>query len=196
MAPSSLLYYIGVSKKLPALQHHNLFFDAPFEQHAAELYTHPQWPTDPLMYICAPSRTDDSVAPEGCENLFVLIPTAPGLADDEAVRTKYFDIAIERLEKRIGSPVRDYIVYMRSYAGSDFIADYNAYKGNAYGLANTLRQTALLKPSLRNKSLRNLFYAGQLTVPGPGVPPAIISGEIAAGQALRQLNLNRQTANV
>ena len=193
MAPSSLLYYIGLNKKLPVLQHHNLFFDAPFEQHAAELYTQPDWPADPLMYVCVTSKTDHTVAPEGCENLFILIPTAPGLADDESVRKKYFDIAVERIELRTGTAIHDNIIYMRSYAGSDFIADYNAYRGNAYGLANTLRQTAILKPSVRNKKLRNLFYAGQLTVPGPGVPPAIISGQIAAGQALRHLK-HLQTA--
>jgi phytoene desaturase len=189
MAPSSLLYYLGVRKRLPGLQHHNLFFDAPFATHADALYKRPDWPSEPLMYVCAPSKTDNSVAPEGCENLFVLIPVAPGMDADEATRAKYLDIAISRIESRIGTSLRDDIIYQRSYAGSDFISDYNAFMGNAYGLANTLRQTALLKPSIRNKRLRNLFYAGQLTVPGPGVPPAIISGEIAAKQALRQLNI-------
>lgn len=187
MAPSSLLYYLGVNKKLSGLQHHNLFFDAPFEAHAAALYEKPEWPAEPLMYVCAPSKTDNTVAPEGCENLFILIPTAPGLTDDEAIREKYLNIALARIEAQTDASFRDNIVYQRSYAGSDFIADYNSFKGNAYGLANTLRQTALLKPSVRNKRLANLFYAGQLTVPGPGVPPAIISGEIAARQALQQL---------
>ena len=196
MAPSSLLYYIGVNKKIPGLQHHNLFFDAPFEAHADALYTDPKWPAEPLMYVCVPSKTDDSVAPAGCENLFVLIPSAPGLPDDAAIRDRYFDIAIQRIEARTGTLIRDAIVYSRSYAGSDFTADYNAYKGNAYGLANTLRQTAILKPSVRNKTLSNLFYAGQLSVPGPGVPPAIISGEIAAGQALAKLRIRPKTAAV
>ena len=190
MAPSSLIFYIGVSGRLPRLRHHNLFFDAPFDAHAQALYTEPGWPEEPLMYVCAPSKTDDTVAPEGCENLFVLIPTAPGLIEDEAIRSRYLDIALTRIEQRTGTAIRDRIIYSRSYAGTDFMADYNAFKGNAYGLANTLRQTALLKPSVRNKKLSNLFYAGQLTVPGPGVPPAIISGQIAAGQAIKQLNLH------
>lgn len=196
MAPSSLLYYIGVNKKLPELQHHNLFFDTPFDAHAAALYAQPQWPEQPLMYVCTPSRTDASVAPEGCENLFVLIPVAPGLQDDQAIRERYFNIVLKRLEARLGAALREHVVYMRSYAGSDFIRDYNAYKGNAYGLANTLRQTAVLKPSIRNKKLRNLFYAGQLTVPGPGVPPAIISGQIAAEEALRILTAKPQNKRV
>ncbi len=195
MAPSSLLYYIGVNKKLPGLRHHNLFFDAPFEAHAAALYEHPEWPSDPLMYVCAPSKTDPDVAPAGSENLFILIPVAPGLQEQEHIRAAYLDIALGRIEKQTGVPFRQDIVYQKSYAGSDFINDYNAFRGNAYGLANTLRQTALLKPSIRNKKLDNLFYAGQLTVPGPGVPPAIISGEIVATCALKQLNLHTKNSS-
>jgi len=193
MAPSSLIYYLGIHKKLDGLQHHNLFFDAPFEQHAAELYAEVAWPSDPLMYICAPSKTDPEVAPAGCENLFILIPVAPGLVDTEDIREYYLDVAIKRLESRLGIDIRSHIAFSRSYAGSDFIRDYHAFKGNAYGLANTLRQTAILKPSIRNKRLSNLFYAGQLTVPGPGVPPAIISGEIVAAHALKTINTHSKT---
>ncbi|MBS1778154.1 MAG: phytoene desaturase [Bacteroidetes bacterium] len=189
MAPSSLLFYLGIDKKIEGLDHHNLFFDASFEQHANELYTTPQWPTDPLMYICCPSKTDKSVAPDGCENLFVLIPTAPGLHDSEDIIERYYNIAIQRLEKKLETNIAAHVIYKRSYAHSDFIADYNAFKGNAYGLANTLRQTAIMKPSIKNKKLQNLYYTGQLTVPGPGVPPSLISGEIVAKQALKKLRL-------
>lgn len=189
MAPSSLLFYLGIDKKIEGLDHHNLFFDASFEQHAGELYTAPQWPTDPLMYVCCPSKTDNSVAPEGCENLFILIPTAPGLQDSEDIKERYYNIAIQRLEKRLGTNIAAHIIYKRSYAHSDFIADYNAFKGNAYGLANTLRQTAIMKPSIKNKKLQNLYYTGQLTVPGPGVPPSLISGEIVAKHALKKIRL-------
>lgn len=185
MAPSCLLFYIGVDRRLEGMQHHNLFFDAAFDRHARQLYTDPQWPDDPLMYVCCPSKTDATVAPEGCENLFVLIPVAPGLEDTEEIRDRYFRLIIARLEKRLEQPLRDHIVYQRRYACRDFVNDYHAFKGNAYGLANTLTQTAFMKPSIRNRKLRNLFYTGQLTVPGPGVPPALISGEIVAGQVLR-----------
>eukprot|EP01012_Entosiphon_sulcatum_P064457 TRINITY_DN93290_c0_g1_i1.p1 TRINITY_DN93290_c0_g1~~TRINITY_DN93290_c0_g1_i1.p1 ORF type:complete len:364 (+),score=43.59 TRINITY_DN93290_c0_g1_i1:62-1093(+) len=187
MAPSCLLYYIGVNKKIEGLQHHNLFFDAPFDKHAAELYTTPKWPENPLMYVCCPSKTDASVAPEGCENLFVLIPVAPGMEDNESIKEQYYKIIMRRLEKRLGTNIQDAVVYKRSYAHNDFVADYNAYKGNAYGLANTLSQTAILKPSIKNKQLINLYYTGQLTVPGPGVPPALISGEVVANHLLHQL---------
>ncbi len=187
MAPSCLLYYIGLNKKLDGLEHHNLFFDAPFDKHAAELYTTPKWPDNPLMYVCCPSKTDDSVAPEGCENLFALIPVAPGMEDNEQIKEQYYKIIMRRLEKRLGTNIQDAVVYKRCYAYNDFVGDYNAYKGNAYGLANTLTQTAILKPSIKNKKLINLYYTGQLTVPGPGVPPSLISGEVVANQLLHQL---------
>ncbi len=187
MAPSCLLYYLGVNKKIDGLLHHNLFFDAPFEKHAAELYTTPKWPENPLMYVCCPSKTDVTVAPEGSENLFVLIPVAPGMEDNEDIKEHYYKIIMRRLEKRLGINIQDAVVYKRSYAHNDFVADYNAFKGNAYGLANTLMQTAILKPSIKNKKLINLYYTGQLTVPGPGVPPSLISGEVVANQLLHQL---------
>jgi phytoene desaturase len=176
MAPSSLLYYIGVDRKVERLEHHNLFFDEDFNLHAEEIYKNPKWPSKPLFYVSAPSKTDTSVAPEGSENLFLLIPIAPDLEDDEQTREKYFDIMIERLEKYVGHDIRNHVVYKKSYAVSDFKADYHAFKGNAYGLANTLLQTAFLKPALKNKNLKNMYYTGQLSVPGPGVPPALISG--------------------
>lgn len=185
MAPSSLIFYLGVNKKLDGIKHHNLFFDKDFGQHAHQIYESPQWPDDPLFYVCAPSKTDASVAPEGHENLFLLMPVAPDLEDSDSVREQYYDLMIDRLEKRIGQSIKEHVVYKRSYAHKDFVSDYHAYKGNAYGLANTLRQTAILKPSLRSKKVNNLFYTGQLTVPGPGVPPAIISGQVAAGEIMK-----------
>ena len=188
LAPSCLIFYIGVNKKIKKLIHHNLFFDAPFETHAKDIYKDPKWPENPLFYACCPSKTDATVAPEGMENLFLLIPVAPGLSDTEAVREKYYGKIIKRLEAFCGEEILPNIIYKRSYCINDFVNDYHAYKGNAYGLANTLRQTAVLKPTLRNKKIKNLFYAGQLTVPGPGVPPALISGQVAAGQLLNYLN--------
>ncbi|WP_339925404.1 phytoene desaturase family protein [uncultured Cyclobacterium sp.] len=185
LAPSSLLFYLGVNKRLKNLLHHNLFFDEPLEPHADAIYTNPRWPEKPLFYASVPSITDTTVAPEGMENLFLLIPLAPNLEDSEATRKKYFEIIMRRLEKHTGQDIRSHIVYNRSYAHSDFKKDYHAFKGNAYGLANTLKQTAILKPSLRNKKLTNLYYTGQLTVPGPGVPPSLISGEVVAKEILK-----------
>jgi len=188
MAPSSLIFYLGVNKRLKNLQHHNLFFDQPFDQHAREIYQEPGWPTDPLFYVCCPSVTDDTVAPAGSENLFVLMPVAPGLQDNEATRERYFDIIMERLEKLTGQTIRDSIVYKRSYAHNDFAKDYNAFKGNAYGLANTLMQTAIFKPSLRSNKVNNLYFTGQLTVPGPGVPPSLISGQLVSDEVTKKFN--------
>ncbi|WP_018620262.1 phytoene desaturase family protein [Spirosoma luteum] len=186
MAPSSLLFYLGINKRVPRLQHHNLFFDEDFKVHAQEIYETPRWPSKPLFYVSAPSKTDPGVAPQGCENLFLLIPVAPGLTDDDATREHYFDLIMTRLEAYVGEDIRAHVVFKRSYAHNDFQQDYNAFRGNAYGLANTLRQTALLKPSLKSKVVDNLFYTGQLTVPGPGVPPSLISGLVVADEVAKE----------
>ena len=182
MAPSSLLFYLGVDKKIEGLHHHNLYFDADFKKHAVEIYDKPQWPSDPLFYVCAPSVTDSSVAPEGKENLFILIPLAPGLEDTDEKREQYFGIVMDRLEDLTGQEIRPHISYKRAFAHRDFEKDYHAFKGNAYGLANTLFQTAFLKPKLKSKKVSNLYYAGQLTTPGPGVPPSLISGSVVANE--------------
>ncbi|WP_421797034.1 phytoene desaturase family protein [Haliscomenobacter sp.] len=185
MAPSSLLFYVGVKKRLKNLQHHNLFFDEDFTQHAIDIYEQPRWPEKPLFYVCAPSITDPSVAPEGYENLFILIPLAPDLEDTEALRERYYQVVMERLERLTGQEIRSEVVYKRSYAHRDFVQDYHAFKGNAYGLANTLFQTAFLKPKLRSKKIANLFFTGQLTTPGPGVPPSLISGQVVAREVAK-----------
>jgi phytoene desaturase len=185
LAPSSLLFYIGLNKKVKSLLHHTLFFDEDFALHAKEIYEDPQWPTAPQFYVSCPSQTDTTIAPEGHENIMILIPVAPGLQDEESIREKYFNLVINRLESLTGERIRGHIIYKRSYAHKDFISDYHAFKGNAYGLANTLWQTAHLKPSIINKKVSNLFYTGQLTVPGPGVPPSIISGEVVAQQVMK-----------
>lgn len=190
MSPSSLLFYVGLNKKLEGVLHHNLFFDEDFEDHAEEIYKNPKWPSKPLFYLNVTSKTDPGAAPAGCENLFFLIPLAPGLKDDDATRERYFDIIIRRLETRTGQSIKDSIIVKRSYAMNDFVSDYHSYKGNAYGLANTLMQTAFLKPKMKSSKLKNMFYTGQLTVPGPGVPPAIISGQIVAEEIERMIKKN------
>jgi phytoene desaturase len=182
MAPSSILFYLGINKKLEKLLHHNLIFDELFDKHAEEIYDNPQWPTRPLLYVSCATKNDPDAAPVNGDALVVLIPVAVGLEDNEAIREKYFNYAMDKLEKLTGESIREHIVVKRSYAHNDFIGDYNSFKGNAYGLANTLMQTAILKPSLKNKKLKNMYYAGQLTVPGPGVPPTIISGKVVSKQ--------------
>jgi phytoene desaturase len=186
LAPGCLLYYVGLNKKINNLQHHSLFFDADFEKHGHEIYVSKQWPDDPLFYVCATSVSDKKVAPYGCENLFFLIPVASGLTGDtEELRDKYFKKIFSRFQKKIDENLSENIIYKKSFGPQDFVYNYNAYKGNAYGLANTLMQTAFLKPSCRSKKVKNLFYTGQFTVPGPGVPPSLISGEVVANEVLK-----------
>ncbi len=180
-APSSLIFYLGINEIIPKIKHHTLFFENELDEHIDCVYTDKKWPEKPLFYACCPSKTDNDVAPKGKENLFLLMPLAIGINDEEPIREKYLIEMLSRIEKHTGiSDLRSKIEYKRSYCVSDFEADYNAYGGNAYGLANTLGQTAVLKPKIANKKLKNLFYTGQLTVPGPGVPPSIISGKIVA----------------
>jgi len=188
-APSSLLFYVGFSKKLKNIDHHNLFFDVDFEAHAKDIYDKPKWPEEPLFYANFTSVTDTYTAPENCENGFFLIPLAPGLKDTEALREQYFDKIINRFEKLTNQQVRKYVIFKKSFCVNDFIKEYNSYKGNAYGMANTLLQTAFLRPKLMSSKVKGLFFTGQLTVPGPGVPPALISGKLVSGLIQKEFTL-------
>ncbi len=179
-APSSLLFFIGFDKKIENVTHHALFFDVDFNQHAADIYDEPKWPEAPLFYANFPSKTDKTAAPDGMETGFFLIPLAPGINDSEALREEYFDKIIARFEQLTQQKIKNNIIFKKSFCKNDFVTDYNAYKGNAYGMANTLLQTAFLRPKLKSKKVRNLYFTGQLTVPGPGVPPALISGKLVA----------------
>ncbi|MFL9844847.1 phytoene desaturase family protein [Flavobacterium rhizosphaerae] len=179
-APSSLLFYVGFDTRLKNIAHHSLFFDADFSKHEKAIYDTKTWPEEPLFYGSFPSVTDATVAPEGKECGIFLIPIAPGLEDTPQLRQKYFDIVIQRLEKNIQQEVKKDILFYESFGVNDFISQYNSYKGNAYGLANTLLQTHILRPKLKSKKVDNLYFCGQLTVPGPGVPPSLISGKIVS----------------
>jgi phytoene desaturase len=179
-APSSLLFYVGFDKKIQNVTHHSLFFDVDFNAHSSAIYDKPEWPKNPLFYANFPSITDPSAAPEGMESGFFLIPLAPGIEDTEALREKYFDKIITRFEQMTNQKIKDSIVFKKSFCKNDFVSEYNSYKGNAYGMANTLMQTAFLRPKLKSKKVDNLYFTGQLTVPGPGVPPALISGKLVA----------------
>jgi len=179
-APSSLLFYVGFNKKLKQVNHHTLFFDVDFETHAKAIYDTPKWPKNPLFYASFPSKTDSSCAPEGKEAGIFLIPLAPGLEDTLELRAKYFEKIINRFENLTSQHVKNDIIFKESFCINDFINDYNSYKGNAYGMANTLLQTAFLRPKLKSKKVNNLYFTGQLTVPGPGVPPSLISGKLVA----------------
>ena len=184
-APSSLLFYVGFNKKLKNVSHHTLFFDEEFDSHAEYIYDTPSWPKDPLFYASFPSISDNAFAPKEKEAATFLIPIASGIEDTEVHREKYFNIIIDRLEKLTNQKLKDEVLFVKSYCINDFVEDYNSYKGNAYGLANTLTQTAFLRPKIKSKKVKNLYFTGQLTVPGPGVPPALISGKIAAESILK-----------
>ncbi len=192
-APSSLLFYVGFDKKIANAEHHTLFFDCDFDVHAKDIYDNPKWPDEPLFYASFPSKTDKEAAPEGKEAGIFLIPLAPGINDTPHLREQYFDKIITRLEKLTQQKVRENIIFKESFCVNDFIKEYNSYKGNAYGLANTLLQTAFLRPKLKSSKVKNLFFTGHLTVPGPGVPPALISGKLVSGLIEKQLSKHKVT---
>ena len=179
-APSSLLFYVGFDKKIANVSHHTLFFDTDFDAHAKEIYDNPTWPSDPLFYANFTSVTDVTSAPEGKEAGFFLIPLAPGIEDTPQLREEYFYKIMDRFEKLTNQKVTSHVLFKKSFCVNDFKEEYNSYKGNAYGMANTLLQTAFLRPKIKSSKVKNLYFAGQLTVPGPGVPPALISGKLAS----------------
>lgn len=187
-APSSLLFYVGFNKKIDNISHHALFFDVDFYQHAKDIYDEPQWPAEPLFYANFPSLTDPTAAPEGMESAFFLVPLAPGIEDTEALRSEYFDKIIDRFEVLTQQKVKNNVIFKHSFCKNDFVEEYNSYKGNAYGMANTLLQTAFLRPKLKSKKVKNLYFTGQLTVPGPGVPPALISGKLVSDLINKQFS--------
>ena len=179
-APSSLLFYVGFDKKIENVKHHSLFFDVDFDAHAKAIYDQPKWPRNPLFYASFPSKTDENSAPIGNETAIFLIPLAPGLEDNDDLRASYFEKIMKRLELLTQQNLKENVIFKESFCVNDFIKDYNSYKGNAYGMANTLLQTAFLRPKLKSKKVSNLYFTGQLTVPGPGVPPALISGKLVS----------------
>jgi phytoene desaturase len=183
------LFYIGFDKKIKNVHHHTLFFDVDFETHAKAIYDHPKWPENPLFYASFPSITDHTVAPDGKETGIFLIPLAPGLQDTHELREIYFNKIIDRFENLTSQSVKNDIIFIESFCINDFVKDYNSYKGNAYGMANTLLQTAFIRPKLKSKLVENLFFTGQLTVPGPGVPPSLISGKLVANLVIKHHNV-------
>lgn len=180
VAPSAYLIYLGVNKKIKNLLHHNLFFSNDWDLHFREIFNDPKWPTDPSFYVCAPSKTDASVAPKGMENLFILVPIAPGLKDSASVREKYYKKVIKSLEKFTGEDISDMVVVKKISSVNDYKNSFNSYKGTAFGLAHTLFQTSFLRPNIKSKKLDNLYYAGQYVHPGIGVPSVMVSAEVAA----------------
>ncbi|HEY0976376.1 MAG TPA: FAD-dependent oxidoreductase, partial [Flavobacteriales bacterium] len=180
LAPATLLFFVGIDRRLPGLLHHTLFFDASLDEHSADIYTKQGWPRDPLFYVSCTSRTDPGTAPEGMENVVVLIPIASGAEDTTELREHYFEVVMDRLARYLGFDLRPHVRVRRDHCIKDMEREHHAYKGNAYGLANTLTQTGPLRPRVKSRKVKGLYFAGQLSIPGPGVPPALISGQVVA----------------
>src|SRR6056297_842827 len=179
-APSAFLMYMGVEGDVDPLEHHTLVLPTDWDPHFDDIFEEPDWPDEPAYYLCVPSETDPSVAPEGHSNLFVLVPIAPGLHDGDAVREEYREKILADIAENTGVDLRDRIVFEEQFAVSDFADRYNATGGTALGLAHTLRQTSLLRPPNRSSAVDGLYFTGAFTTPGVGVPMCLISGEHTA----------------
>ena len=178
LAPGVLNFYLGFDRPMPELAHHTFFFDSDWNEGFDAVYHNPRWIDEPLFYLHVPSKTDSSSAPAGHEAVFLLIPIAPGLPDSPERRQVYLDHALRRIEERTGTEIRSHLVFQESMSIRDFARDYNAFKGNAFGLGQTLFQTAWFRAANRSKKVDNLYFAGQYTVPGTGTTMSMISGEV------------------
>jgi phytoene desaturase len=187
-APSAFLMYMGVEGDVDPLAHHTLVLPTNWDPHFAQIFDDPEWPEDPAYYLCVPSETDDSVAPEGHSNLFALVPIAPGLEDSEATRERYRELVLDDIAENTGVDLRDRIVFEEQFTVSEFAERYNSMAGTALGMAHTLRQTALFRPDRRSEKVPGLYFTGSYTTPGIGVPMCLISGQHTADAVLEDVN--------
>lgn len=188
LAPSMLIAYLGINGKVDGLEHHNLYFADDWDAHFSSVFDRPAWPDDACFYLSAASKTDARAAPPGKENLFLLVPVAPGLADDDRTREAFFEQMMDRVESVTGQEIRSRIEVKRLFSQRDFTADYHALKGTALGLAHTLSQTAVFRPSMRSKRVKGLYFSGQYTHPGVGVPMTLIASEVVCPLVLEGLS--------
>ena len=186
--PGAVLAMLGVEGRLPELPHHSLFFTTDWAANFGDIFGADARVPDPAsVYVCKPSETDPSVAPEGCENLFVLVPVPadPGIGsggDDghgsEQVE-RAADAAIDQVASWAAIPdLRERIRVRHTVGPRDFATRYNAWQGGALGLEHTLRQSAFLRPGNVSAKVDGLLYAGASTVPGVGLPMCLISAEL------------------
>lgn len=192
-SPSAFLIFLGVKGSIPELDHHSIMFGKDWITHFEQIFSKPEWPQFPSLYINKPSATDTTVAPKGHENLMVLVPIAPGLEETPAWKEAYAQFILSYIEESIGINLKKRIVLQEIFSVSDFASMYNSYNGNALGgLAHTLRQTGLFRPNNTHRKLRNLFFAGAGTVPGIGVPPALISGSLVRDRVRKATGFEAQ----
>lgn len=178
IAPSSFIIYLGIKGKVKGLAHHNLFVEYDWMKHFDQIFKEPSWPESFSYYVSCPSKTDPKIAPKEDENLFILVPVAAGLEDTPEIREKFFKKIMGLLETTLKEKIEKRILVKKIFTVNDFTKEYNAYKGTALGLTHTLMQSAIFRPGMRSKKVKNLYYVGQYTHPGIGVPMVMIAAEI------------------
>ncbi len=185
LAPSAVIMYLGINKKLPNLEHHSLSFEHDWAEHFDSIFKKKAWPEKPSLYFCCPTKTDASVAPPNCENLVTLVPVAPGLEDNDEARENICRMTFQSLERLTGVDVEKSAIVKRVFSHRDYKSEYNAREGTALGLSHTLMQSAMFRPKIASKKVKGLYYVGQYTHPGIGVPMALISATVATGKIIR-----------
>jgi phytoene desaturase len=186
LAPSALILYLGLNDRPNSLLHHNVIFNDNWEASFAELFDSSHWPAHPSYYVCCPSQTDPSLAPDGKSAVFMLMPVSATVSYDECKIEAMADRMLGKADVRLGlSGLKDRIAFKRAYSGADFARDYNSLGGSALGLAHTLKQTALLRPNNRSRKVANLYYVGAGTNPGIGMPICLISAQLAYKRIMR-----------
>ncbi len=181
---SAFLMYLGVNRRYPHLPHHTLVVPQDLRTVCDDIFRRYLIPADPAYYICSPSRTDPSLAPAGGESIYVLVPVPsrhPGREIDWSVEGPALERAmLERLERFGRTDLRRHLVTSRIFTPAEFASRFSATREEAFGLAHGMDQVGYFRPHNRHPVYRNLYFVGQSTHPGCGIPMVLISSRLVA----------------
>lgn len=186
---SCFLMYLGLDKRYPAGQLHSIYFAEDFKQNVEDLFEIGKLPTDPSFYLYRPSLMDQTLAPEGQEGLYVLVPV-PELSmyedwSDEIIQEYRQKVLTLIKEKTLFKDIETHIVSESYMTPKDFEKRFNAYNGATFGLKPTLKQSNYYRPHNKFSATTNLYFCGSSTHPGAGVPIVMQSAKLAVEEVLR-----------